>query len=265
MPAPFDLPFVQRAAVELALLAVGSGILGTWIVLRGLSFYAHAVGTAAFPGLVLADGLGFSPCSARWRRPASWPSASPRSPAAGPTPMTRRPRSCSSGRSRSGSSWPATCSTPRAASSDCSSAACWSSAAPTRSSPRSAAWPCSSPPRCWAAVGWPRASTVRAPGRSGRGRRSPTSSCSSSSPARPWRRWTPSARCWPPRCSSCPPRPRACSSTASGAGSWRRSRSSCWRASAASGCRWRSTPRPGPRSRSSAARSSPWPPWRARG
>ncbi|WP_445150816.1 metal ABC transporter permease [Baekduia sp. Peel2402] len=61
MPAPFDLPFVQRAVVEIALLAVGSGILGTWIVLRGLSFYAHAVGTAAFPGLVLADGIGFSP------------------------------------------------------------------------------------------------------------------------------------------------------------------------------------------------------------
>jgi ABC-type Mn2+/Zn2+ transport system permease subunit len=61
VPAPFDLPFVQRAVVEIVLLAVGSGILGTWIVLRGLSFYAHAVGTAAFPGLVLADGLGFSP------------------------------------------------------------------------------------------------------------------------------------------------------------------------------------------------------------
>src|SRR3954449_4407781 len=61
VPAPFDLPFVQRAVVEIALLAVGSGILGTWIVLRGLSFYAHAVGTAVFPGLVLADGLGFSP------------------------------------------------------------------------------------------------------------------------------------------------------------------------------------------------------------
>jgi zinc/manganese transport system substrate-binding protein len=41
-------------------LAVGAGLIGTWIVLRGLAFYAHAVGTAAFPGLVLADGLGFS-------------------------------------------------------------------------------------------------------------------------------------------------------------------------------------------------------------
>jgi ABC-type Zn uptake system ZnuABC Zn-binding protein ZnuA/ABC-type Mn2+/Zn2+ transport system permease subunit len=29
-------------------------------VLRGLAFFSHAVGTAAFPGLVLADGLGFS-------------------------------------------------------------------------------------------------------------------------------------------------------------------------------------------------------------
>jgi zinc/manganese transport system substrate-binding protein len=57
---PFSLPFVQRGVVEVVLLAVGAGLLGTWIVLRGLAFYAHAVGTAAFPGLVLADGLGFS-------------------------------------------------------------------------------------------------------------------------------------------------------------------------------------------------------------
>jgi ABC-type Zn uptake system ZnuABC Zn-binding protein ZnuA/ABC-type Mn2+/Zn2+ transport system permease subunit len=58
---PFTLQFFQRGLVEIALLAVASGIVGTWVVLRGLSFYAHAVGTAAFPGLVLAAGLGFSP------------------------------------------------------------------------------------------------------------------------------------------------------------------------------------------------------------
>ncbi|MDX6377791.1 MAG: hypothetical protein QOE98_2094 [Gaiellaceae bacterium] len=58
---PFTLQFVQRGLVEIALLAVASGIVGTWVVLRGLSFYAHAVGTAAFPGLVLAAGLGFAP------------------------------------------------------------------------------------------------------------------------------------------------------------------------------------------------------------
>src|SRR3954462_1447609 len=57
---PFTLPFVQRGVVEIAVLAVGAGLIGTWIVLRGLAFFSHAVGTAAFPGLVLADGLGFS-------------------------------------------------------------------------------------------------------------------------------------------------------------------------------------------------------------
>jgi ABC-type Zn uptake system ZnuABC Zn-binding protein ZnuA/ABC-type Mn2+/Zn2+ transport system permease subunit len=54
-----SLPFVQRGMLEVVLLAVAAGVLGTWIVLRGLAFFAHAVGTAAFPGLVLADGLAF--------------------------------------------------------------------------------------------------------------------------------------------------------------------------------------------------------------
>ena len=57
---PFHLVFVQRGVLEVAALAIGAGLVGTWIVLRGLAFYAHAVGSAAFPGLVLADGLGFS-------------------------------------------------------------------------------------------------------------------------------------------------------------------------------------------------------------
>jgi ABC-type Mn2+/Zn2+ transport system permease subunit len=57
---PLALPFVQRGLVEVALLAVAGGLIGTWIVLRGLAFFAHAVGTASFPGLVLADGLAFS-------------------------------------------------------------------------------------------------------------------------------------------------------------------------------------------------------------
>lgn len=45
----------------LAILAVPAGILGTWILLRGLTFFSHAIATATFPGLVLAAGLGFSP------------------------------------------------------------------------------------------------------------------------------------------------------------------------------------------------------------
>jgi ABC-type Zn uptake system ZnuABC Zn-binding protein ZnuA/ABC-type Mn2+/Zn2+ transport system permease subunit len=56
----FHYAFVQRGALELVLLAVGAGVLGTWIVLRGLAFYSHGVATAAFPGLVLAAGVGFA-------------------------------------------------------------------------------------------------------------------------------------------------------------------------------------------------------------
>lgn len=60
MLEPFGLPFVQRGLIEVLILAVPAGLLGTWIVLRGLAFFSHAAGTAAFPGLVLADGLGFA-------------------------------------------------------------------------------------------------------------------------------------------------------------------------------------------------------------
>ena len=60
LPAPFDLPYVQRGMAEILLLSVGAGVLGCWVVLRGLAFFSHAVGSAAFPGLVLADGLGFA-------------------------------------------------------------------------------------------------------------------------------------------------------------------------------------------------------------
>jgi ABC-type Mn2+/Zn2+ transport system permease subunit len=60
MLEPFGLPYVQRGILEVLALAVGAGVVGTWIVLRGLAFFAHAVGTATFPGLVLAQGLGFA-------------------------------------------------------------------------------------------------------------------------------------------------------------------------------------------------------------
>src|SRR5919198_2879409 len=59
MLAPFHYAFVQRGVVEVLLLSIPAGILGTWIVLRGLAFFSHAVGTAAFPGLVLAAGLAW--------------------------------------------------------------------------------------------------------------------------------------------------------------------------------------------------------------
>jgi ABC-type Zn uptake system ZnuABC Zn-binding protein ZnuA/ABC-type Mn2+/Zn2+ transport system permease subunit len=55
-----SLPFVQRGLVEVLLLAPAAGLLGTWIVLRSQAFFVHAAGTATFPGLVVADGLGFA-------------------------------------------------------------------------------------------------------------------------------------------------------------------------------------------------------------
>jgi ABC-type Mn2+/Zn2+ transport system permease subunit len=61
MPAPFDVPYMQRALVEALLLAVLGGVLGSWIVLRRLAFFTHGVGTAAFPGLVAAGPLGLAP------------------------------------------------------------------------------------------------------------------------------------------------------------------------------------------------------------
>lgn len=58
---PFRPPFMQRALIEVLLLALPAGLLGTWIVLRRLAFLTHALGSITFPGLVLGVGLGFSP------------------------------------------------------------------------------------------------------------------------------------------------------------------------------------------------------------
>lgn len=57
---PFSTPFMQQALWEILLLSVGAGVLGTWVVLRGLSFFAHGVAAATFPGLVVAGGVGFA-------------------------------------------------------------------------------------------------------------------------------------------------------------------------------------------------------------
>jgi manganese/iron transport system permease protein len=64
VPSPLDLvalPFLRDALLELVLLGVAGGVLGTWIVLRRLAFFSHSVGSATFPGLVAADASGLSP------------------------------------------------------------------------------------------------------------------------------------------------------------------------------------------------------------
>lgn len=63
LPPPSDLvelPVLRTALVELGLLAVAGGLLGAFVVLRRLAFFTHAVGTATFPALVVAEGTGFS-------------------------------------------------------------------------------------------------------------------------------------------------------------------------------------------------------------
>jgi ABC-type Mn2+/Zn2+ transport system permease subunit len=61
VPSPLDLidlPFLRTAVAELALLALGGGVLGAWIVMRRLAFFTHAVGAVAFPALVVAAPIG---------------------------------------------------------------------------------------------------------------------------------------------------------------------------------------------------------------
>ncbi len=63
MPSPLDLvelDYLRTALLELALLAIAGGLVGTWVVLRRLAFFTHAVGTATFPGLVVASAAGVS-------------------------------------------------------------------------------------------------------------------------------------------------------------------------------------------------------------
>lgn len=56
-----ELRSTRVAAIELTLLAVAGGTLGAYVVLRRLAFFTHAVGTATFPGVVLAEAARFSP------------------------------------------------------------------------------------------------------------------------------------------------------------------------------------------------------------
>ncbi len=57
---PFSADFMRRALIEVLLLAVPAGLLGTWVVLRGLAFFTHALGHATFPALVVAYLAGWS-------------------------------------------------------------------------------------------------------------------------------------------------------------------------------------------------------------
>ncbi|MGI8779887.1 MAG: metal ABC transporter permease [Solirubrobacteraceae bacterium] len=53
----FDPPFMQRALIAGLLLAVPLGLIGTWVMLRSLAFFSHAVGVGTFPGVVVGLGV----------------------------------------------------------------------------------------------------------------------------------------------------------------------------------------------------------------
>ena len=96
-------PYMQRALLEMLLLAVPAGLLGSWIVLRRLAFFTHAVGTVSFPALVLASAWGIAPQLAALAAALGFGVAQERlvrtRPARAPTP---RRACCSSARWRPG-------------------------------------------------------------------------------------------------------------------------------------------------------------------
>jgi manganese/iron transport system permease protein len=57
---PFAYAFMQRALVEVILMGAVTGAIGTYVVLRGLSFLGDALSHAIFPGVVIAFLLGRS-------------------------------------------------------------------------------------------------------------------------------------------------------------------------------------------------------------
>ena len=205
-------PYFQRALVELLLLAVLAGVLGSWIVLRRLAFYTHAVGNGDVPGpggggavgrRSAADGAGGR---ARLRRRAGAARAHPPHRPRGGDRAAARGRAGGRDRARlrrlrvgRGRGQAAVRVADRPA-----------GARPVADGGRRGARPRRQRRRC-GARGWRRGSmpTARAP--SACARRAPTAHCWPPSRWRSWSRWTRSVRCSSPSCSSSPPPPCGCS------------------------------------------------------
>jgi manganese/iron transport system permease protein len=57
---PLQYAFMQRAFVEVLLMGVACGLIGTYVVLRGMAFIGDALSHAIFPGVVVAFLLHIS-------------------------------------------------------------------------------------------------------------------------------------------------------------------------------------------------------------
>ncbi|MGP4091260.1 metal ABC transporter permease, partial [Streptomyces sp. KR55] len=51
---PWQLPFMQRAFAVAAVVGLVCGVVGVYVVLRGMAFIGDAVAHSAFPGVALA-------------------------------------------------------------------------------------------------------------------------------------------------------------------------------------------------------------------
>ncbi len=58
---PFTLVAQQRALIAGALAAVALALVGTWVVVRGMTFLGDALVHAVIPGIALATIVGFAP------------------------------------------------------------------------------------------------------------------------------------------------------------------------------------------------------------
>jgi zinc/manganese transport system permease protein len=56
---PFAFEFVQRAALGGLCVAVLCGVVGTWVVVRGMAFLGEALAHGMLPGVALATVVGF--------------------------------------------------------------------------------------------------------------------------------------------------------------------------------------------------------------
>ena len=57
---PFEPAFMQRALLAGALAVVATSVVGTWVVLRGMSFLGDALAHGVLPGMALAVLWGFN-------------------------------------------------------------------------------------------------------------------------------------------------------------------------------------------------------------
>lgn len=58
---PFALGFQQRALIGGVLAALATSLVGTWVVIRGMTFLGDALVHGVIPGVALAILLGFNP------------------------------------------------------------------------------------------------------------------------------------------------------------------------------------------------------------